>query len=271
MVTGPLERRVAALTKAVRRPVMIAPTYGDAVALAERVGRAPDAWQAQVLRSEATQIALLCCRQSGKSTTSATLGLHTALTEPGAVVLVLSPGERQSKLMFKTMLKTYAAAGRPVPPVAENKLSLELANGSEIHALPGEEGTIRGFSDVALILVDEAARVDDALYEAVRPMLAVSGGRIVVMSTPFGRRGFFYQEWTEGGPDWLRVKITAHDVPRISRAWLDRERARVGSWWFDQEYLCVFKESEDTAFAFADVEASLTADVVPLGAGRVFA
>jgi len=199
MVTGPLERRVAALTKAVRRPVMIAPTYGDAVALAERVGRAPDAWQAQVLRSEATQIALLCCRQSGKSTTSATLGLHTALTEPGAVVLVLSPGERQSKLMFKTMLKTYAAAGRPVPPVAENKLSLELANGSEIHALPGEEGTIRGFSDVALILVDEAARVDDALYEAVRPMLAVSGGRIVVMSTPFGRRGFFYQEWTEGG------------------------------------------------------------------------
>jgi len=30
-------------------------------------------------------------------------------------------------------------------------------------------------------------------------MLAVSGWRIVMLSTPFGNRGFFYKEWSEGG------------------------------------------------------------------------
>ena len=265
---APLLRR---LERVEARRTVTTPITLDAVALSLRGGIEPDPWQTAVLRGTATQIALLCCRQSGKSTTAATLGLSVALTKPGVVVLVLSPGERQSRLLFKTMLRTYGAAGRPVPAEAENKLSLELANGSEIHALPGNEATVRGFSDVALILVDEAARVPDDLYMAVRPMLAVSGGRIVLMSTPFGKRGFFWQEWTEGGPDWHRTKITVYGVPRIPPAWIAKERARIPDWWFRQEYLCEFVETEDTAFAFADVEASLTADVVPLGAGRVFA
>ena len=44
-------------------------------------------------------------------------------------------------------------------------------------------------------------------------MLAVSGGRIVLLSTPFGNRGFFYKEWSEGGEDWRKVTISARDCP----------------------------------------------------------
>jgi hypothetical protein len=57
-------------------------------------------------------------------------------------------------------------------------------------ALLGTEKTIRGFSGAALLIVDEAARVDDALYYALKPMLAVSGGSLLMLSTPYGRRGF---------------------------------------------------------------------------------
>ena len=68
-------------------------------------------------------------------------------------------------------------------------------------------------------------------------MLAVSAGRLILLSSPFGRRGHFYETWENGGPDWMRVKITAHDVPRIDPDWLAAERAAIGIVWFEQEYL----------------------------------
>jgi hypothetical protein len=36
-------------------------------------------------------------------------------------------------------------------------------------------------------------------------MLAVSCGRIVLLSTPFSNRGFFCKEWSEGGEGWRKV------------------------------------------------------------------
>jgi len=72
-----------------------------------------------------------------------------------------------------------------------NEMSLQFPNGSRIVGLPGSEETIRGFSAVSLLLVDEASRVADELYMAVRPMLAASSGALWLMSTPCGKRGFF--------------------------------------------------------------------------------
>jgi hypothetical protein len=66
--------------------------------------------------------------------------------------------------------------------------------------------TIRGYTPI-LIIIDEASRVPDDLYRAVRPMLAVSHGQIVAISTPFGQRGWFFNEW-ESDRKWKRVKIT---------------------------------------------------------------
>ncbi|HSH81232.1 MAG TPA: terminase family protein, partial [Herpetosiphonaceae bacterium] len=167
----------------------------DPVVLAEQAGLQPDKWQRDVLRSHAPRQLLNCSRQSGKSTTTALLTLHTALYEAGSLSLVLSPGERQSMEFLRKVLGMYRTLGRPIPADAENKLELELSNGSRIVALPGVEGTIRGYSGVRLLVVDEASRVADTLMAAVRPMLAVSGGRLVALSTPWGTRGWWYQAW----------------------------------------------------------------------------
>jgi len=52
----------------------------DAVGFAEdRLGFRPDPWRAQVLWSVSPWILLNCCRQSGKSTKTAALALHTAI------------------------------------------------------------------------------------------------------------------------------------------------------------------------------------------------
>jgi hypothetical protein len=143
---------------------------------------------------------------------------------------------------------------------------MELVNGSRIEALPGTEKTVRGFSGVNVLIVDEAARVDDELYYAVRPMLAVSGGRLLMLSTPFGKRGAFYEEWTGGGA-WERYVVTAAECPRIPAPFLEEERKTLGPWWFAQEYECRFMDTVDQVFATEVVEKAMTDEVVPLFGG----
>ncbi len=179
---------------------------------------------------------------------AAALALREALLVPGSLVLLLSPTLRQSGELFRDkVLRLYHALGKPVPATRLTALTLELANGSRIVSLPGEEGTVRGYSGVALLVIDEAARVADELYAAARPMLAVSGGRLVALSTPFGKRGWFYEEWTGGG-DWGRVQVTAEECPRIEAAFLAEERRALGERWFCQEYFTSFEDAIDAVF-----------------------
>jgi hypothetical protein len=224
-------------------------------------GIVPDQWQADVLRSPADRLLLNCSRQSGKSTIAGALAVHTAIYEPGSLVLLLSPTLRQSQELFRKALSVYWAIDLPVPPQAESALRLELENGSRIISLPGKEGSIRGYSGVRLLLIDEAARVPDDLYVSVRPMLAVSQGRLVAMSTPFGNRGWWYEAWEHGGTDWERVKVTAEQCPRISPAFLAEERRTLGEWWFEQEYGCEFLDAQSAAFRREDIERAFSVEV----------
>ena len=155
----------------------------------ERAGMPPDPWQRRLLRSRAERVLLLCSRQSGKSTVTAAMALHEVLFRPKSLVLLLSPSLRQSQELFRKVTDFRNRLGEPVPVAEESALRVELQNGSRIVALPGTEETVRGFSGVRLLVVDEAARVDDPLYFSIRPMLAVSGGRMVCLTTPFGKTG----------------------------------------------------------------------------------
>src|SRR5688572_18000305 len=162
---------------------------------------------------------------------SGVIALHRALYHPGSLILCLAPALRQSQELFGKVAGFYRDLGRPVAPQGERKLSLELENGSRIVTLPGSEKTIRGFSGAALLIVDEASRVAVELYFAVRPMLAVSGGSLMMLSTPYGKRGIFFEEWT-GGHGWDRYEVPASQCPRISEEFLEEERQALPSWVF---------------------------------------
>lgn len=233
--------------------------------MALRAGIEPDPWQAQLLRSDAKQLILNCSRQAGKSTVTSVLGLHTALYQDSSLVLLLSPSLRQSKELFRKTQTVYSDIESPMLPTAtqESALEMGLSNDSRIIALPGKEATIRGFSGVRLLIVDEASRVPDELYQAIRPMLAVSGGRIVLLSTPFGKRGFFHSEWSEG-KGWQRTKITADQCPRIDKDWLEQERQMIGDWWYRQEYFCEFVETDDSVFSYENIQAALDSNLKPM-------
>ena len=241
----------------------------DRVAFANELGVQPDPWQERLLRSSSGRVLLNCSRQSGKSTMSGLIALHRALYHPGSLILCLAPALRQSQELFGKVAGFYRDLGRPVSPLGERKLSLELENGSRIVTLPGTEKTIRGFSGATLLIVDEASRVSDELYFAVRPMLAVSGGALLMLTTPYGKRGVFYEEWTrEPGKGWERYEVPASECPRIPTSFLDEERDALPSWVYRQEYECSFEETEDQVFTTEMVERAVTSEVTPLfGAG----
>lgn len=239
----------------------------DPVQLALKVGKTPDPWQADLLRSPAKEILLNVSRQGGKSTFTSILAVYEVLFTLNALVLIFSPTLRQSKELFLKIKAVYHALTGETGYWKERETSLELnlSNGGRIVALPGDKpANIRGYSEATLVLMDEASQILDALYYAVRPMLAVSGGRLVAMTTPYGKRGFFFEEWTTGGPEWLRFEVPATKIPRISKEFLAREKRRMPIWAYLQEYFCQFAETEDQVFHYEDIQAMFNPALKPL-------
>jgi hypothetical protein len=229
------------------------PNELDPVIMARNAGLKLDPWQAKLARSRSKRILINCSRQSGKSTTVSVIANHTALYEDNSPILLLSPSLRQSGELFRKCLDVYRELGKPVPAESENKLSLELENGSRIISLPGKEGTTRGFSGVKLLIIDEASKVPDELYMSVRPMLAVSGGRLIVLSSPFGARGFFYEIY-KNRHNWEYYEVPATQCPRITPEFLAEEKENMGEYWFNQEYMCKFLDAQTSAFRAEDIE-----------------
>ena len=261
MSTASLRREISRLRE--RRPSRRRIVPEDRVEFARSVGLDPDEWQESLLRSEAPRVLLNVARQAGKSTIAGLIGLHRALYHPGSLILILAPAERQAKELFSKVAAAYQTLGHVVPADSYRKLGVELTNGSRIEALPGTEKTVRGFSGVDLLIVDEAARVADELYYSVRPMLAVSGGRLLMLSTPFGKRGVFYSEWMEGA-GWERYTVRAEECPRIPASFLAEEREALGEWWYAQEYECRFMEAVDSVFTSKLIHSALSEEVEPL-------
>jgi phage FluMu gp28-like protein len=228
------------------------------------LGFEPDAQQRRVLESKSRRGMLNCTRQWGKSTITAAKAVQQARQEKNSLTLVVSPSARQSSEFLRKAEGCARRLGIRTKGDGDNEISVAFPDGSRIVGLPGTEGTVRGFSAVSLLLVDEAARASDDLYRAIRPMLAVSEGRLWLMSTPHGERGFFYETWARGGPEWERVQVTAPECPRIQAGFLKEERQVMGDRWFRQEYLCEFVDTVGGVFSRGLVEGAFCDDVAPL-------
>ncbi len=236
----------------------------DRASIAELVGIVLDPWQSDALRDVVSNIILLCSRQSGKSTVAAFLAVLELLSDPAALVLLCGPTLRQAGELRRKTLDILTALGPVAPPIVQvSALSLELSTGARVVCLPGSETSARSWSNVSLFIVDEASRCSDDLYHALRPTIATSGGRIVLLSTPNGRRGFFFREWSEGGANWRRVRITAEQCPRITPAFLAEEKASLPAHVFASEYLCSFADIENV-FGTAYIDAAFRDSIRPL-------
>ena len=114
-------------------------------------------------------------------------------------------------------------------------------------------------------MLDEASRIEDALISSLRPMMAVAkGARFVVMSTPWGRRGFFFERWRSTDPGWLKVEVPAAECPRIPAEFLREQERELGPLLFRQEYGCAFVDDAEALFSSEMVAAAIDPGVLPL-------
>ena len=225
-----------------------------------------DPVQELIVASERKRIIVNCCRQWGKTSTIAAKVAIQAVLNPG-LILIIAPVERQAKELFrkaKDGINAYIRRTHSALEFWENaKTSLELSNGARVIALPAKGETIRGYTDPSLIVIDEAAFTQDEDYRAIRPMLS-HGASLIVMSTPFGKRGWFYDTWSHKNPIWARFSVVADNCKHISRDFLEDERISIGPWWYDQEYNCQFLDDIAGFYDMDSIRAAIEAGDPPI-------
>jgi hypothetical protein len=244
--------------------------HADPVRFSRAAGLIPDQWQEEVLRSPAQRILMCCSRQSGKTSVACVLAAHTATYQDGSLTLIVSPTERQSSEGLMKVRQMLSAVGWPVPAVAEGATYVTLANRSRVVALPGAEATVRGYSACSLLILDEASRIPSELLASLRPVLAVSRGRLIALSTPAGKRGWFWLAWS-GDEPYHRVQVTADQCPRITKEFLAAERRALGEAWFAQEYMASFEESATAMFSEEDIQELFTEEIEPWSIEKLMA
>jgi len=200
-----------------------------------------DPWQMEVLEEQGN-LCLRSGRQVGKSTIISIKAGEWALNNPNKTIMIIASVERQALLLFEKVLSYIHAVERKSIKTGKNrptKHKLQLKNGSSILCLPtGETGYgIRGHT-IDMLIADEAAFIPEEVWTAVTPMLAITKGKIILLSTPFGRGGYFYRCFND--PNFKSFHVSSEDCPRKDENFLKQEKERMTKLQYAQEYLGEF-------------------------------
>lgn len=224
------------------------------------LGLTLDPWQRHLVETPPGKRAIaLVHRQAGKTTAAAVATAHAMIFGPaGGTSLVLAPTQRQSGEAIRRIRGLLMKAGAKLS--IDNAFSLELENGSRCLALPGQDdAAIRGLTVDGLMVIDEAARVADGLFQAAMPMTIrhVKRARVMLLSTAWAREGFFYRLWTEGDPrDWSKIEAKVDQCAHLTAEDIERERRSMPASVFAREYENVFDSLETRFFDPASLAAA---------------
>ena len=226
----------------------------------------PDPWQQDLIEGNYKRFILNCSRQSGKTHTTGAIGAFMALGRPGSLTLVISGQmDRQGRNAFLRVIHPIRLT--KLRMAEDTRYTATLETGSHIAVLAADADTVRSYSAPDMIIVDEASRVPEDVFQAIEPMMSTNPDCIyALMSTPNGKQGTFYNTWVSNNDDniydwqgindgWHRVQVSWRDCPRISEEWVEGQRVRWGGRYVAQEYECQFVEAEDQLFRNADIEA----------------
>lgn len=233
-----------------------------------------DPWQKEILDID-DDICVRSGRQVGKSTIISIKAAKYALEHPKTTTLIIASVERQSYLLFDKTLnylfenfKNKIKKGKDKP----TKHKITLTNGSKIYSLPtGLTGYgIRGYT-IDLLIADEAAYIPEDVWTAVTPMLAVTKGQKILISTPHGKEGYYYDCFSD--PNFRSFHISSEECERISKDFLKRERERMTKVQYAQEYLGEFIDELRQFFPTELIKKCMTIDKnnLPPTPGRKFA
>ena len=216
-----------------------------------------DPWQQEFIETKGDK--LLCTgRQVGKSVISSIDAALWALKHPKKIVLMIAPTERQAYALFeKTLDVIYRTDKKQIKrgKFRPTKSKIQLKNGTIIWCLPtGLSGLGIRFLTVHRLYADEASRIPEMVWDAVTPMMLTTGGDTILLSTPFGTDGYFYDcliNKKNGFNSYTRFRTDSLKVMEdraICATWsefqrekaierIGQEKARMSALAFAQEYM----------------------------------
>ena len=208
-----------------------------------------DDWQKQVLSTEGN-MCIVSPRQMGKSTVISQDAGEYALNNPNSSIMIIASVERQALLLFEKVLDYIYNKNKSQIKTKKDKPTkhdLKLKNGSIIRCLPtGDSGYgIRGYT-IDRLYADEAAFIKEEVWAAVTPMLATTGGDIILLSTPFGKDNYFYRMFTNDKFTSIHVDpnkvIESREEPQRTNMikFREDEEERMTKLQFQQEHLGLF-------------------------------
>lgn len=215
-----------------------------------------DQWQIDVKATQGN-IIVRKGRQVGASTIISQIAAEEALRKK-MFIMIIAAVEREALLIFEKILGyIHEVAPYNLKTKADKptKHRLRLKNGSEILCVPaGVTGAgIRGHT-IDLLIADEAAFIPEAVWAAVTPSLMVTGGRMILLSTPHGKEGYFYERYDDEDftSFYVNAEIAVRERP-ICATWTLKqqkdairhqkaERRRLTDLQYQQEYLGKFIE-----------------------------
>lgn len=245
-------------------------------------------WQKEVLYPY-KRLILKCPRQSGKSTIIATKAGHKCKHQANSLVLLFAPTENQAtELMEK--IGVFLSQDPEIVLERNSTVEKRFQNGSRIRAFTANPTSARGYSNPDMIIFDEAAYVEDELYLTVRPMMTGGKTELILLSTPNGKRGFFFETWTAKN-EWKKIQVDVPDIlhaympskypfvdyekkkqqfashgvslfmsPRHTKGFLAEELDVLQEHWYRQEYCGEFLDAPDSVFDFDTILRSVSAD-----------
>ena len=203
-----------------------------------------DKWQKEVLGYDGN-ITIRAGRQVGKSEVISEKAVDFSVKNSGVTVMIIAASQRQSSLLFEKVIAKLYDKGVDLDD-KPTMTKVLLSNGSRIYCMPtGRTGHfIRGFT-IDMLIADEAAFIPEQVWLAITPMIAVSRktrgmGHIVLLSTPFGKGGYFYHSFTDD--DFRSWHVSSEACKRIPRKFLQKERQRMTKQQYRQEYLGEFTD-----------------------------
>lgn len=214
--------------------------------------------QQQVVESKARVGSICSGRQAGKSRTLAVKALHTAFAKPRSLVLLISAGDAASRDLLAHTAALAQAPWLGSSVLDESQSRLTLSNGSEIRSVPASVKQIRGKS-VDLLIVDEAAQVDETVWQAAQwTVMARENSRVLLASTPWGRQDRFfalaYRAGLAGEDGYASWHWPSTASPLVDQTWLDIQRKTSTDRAYRAEVLAEWVEDAGAYFTAAELE-----------------
>ena len=196
-------------------------------------------------------------RQSGKSV-FAEIALIESMCKSLTFNAYISPTYSQGRKVYKEITQLLENTG-VIKKANASTLTIQTIFNSYLQFFTMESPTaIRGYTISGLLVLDEASFFPDVLTDGsepwssvIMPITKARKPKILVISTPKGKRGMFYDMYMKavgGEKGYREISATIYDDDLVSEEEIEDIKKSVSPIGFQEEFLVEFLDSSLTFF-----------------------